>query len=34
MWFGQELDEESFRRAMVDQRRLIYDFTVVNAYGV
>ena len=34
MWFGDEMDEESFRRAMVDQRRLIYDFTVVNAYGV
>lgn len=34
MWYGQELDEESFRRAMVDQRRLIYVFDVVNAYGV
>lgn len=34
MWFGEELDEESFRRAMVDQRRVIYDFTLVNAYGV
>lgn len=34
MWFGQEVDEESFRQSMIDQRRLIYVFDVVNAYGV
>lgn len=33
-WYGEELDEESFRRAMVDQKRLIYAFAVVNTYGV
>jgi len=33
-WFGEELDEESFRRAMVDQKRLIYVFEAVGAYGV
>lgn len=33
-WYGEELDEESFRRTMVDQKRLIYVFDVVNAYGV
>ena len=34
MWFGEELDEESFRRAMVDQKRIIYNFDVHHAYGV
>lgn len=34
MWFGDELDEESFRRRMIDQKRLIYEFDVINAYGV
>ncbi len=34
LWFGEELDEESFRRAMVDQKRLVYVFDVINAYGV
>jgi hypothetical protein len=33
-WYGEELDEESFRRSMVDQKRLIYVFDVVNTYGV
>lgn len=33
-WFGEELDEESFQRAMVDQKRLIYVFEAVGAYGV
>jgi hypothetical protein len=33
-WFGSELGEEDFRQAMVDQGRLIYEFTVARAYGV
>jgi hypothetical protein len=33
-WFGEELDEESFRRKMIDQKRLIYEFDVIEAYGV
>ncbi|MGH8931751.1 MAG: pyridoxamine 5'-phosphate oxidase family protein [Egibacteraceae bacterium] len=27
-WFGGDLDEEEFARAMVDERRLIYEFAV------
>jgi hypothetical protein len=33
-WYGEEQDEESFRRTMVDQKRLIYVFDVINSYGV
>lgn len=33
-WYGEELDEETFRRKMVDQKRLIYQFEVIRAYGV
>jgi hypothetical protein len=33
-WFGGELDEDAFRRAMVDEGRLIYDFEVHRSYGL
>jgi hypothetical protein len=33
-WFAGELDEEAFLRAMVDERRLIYEFDVRRAYGL
>lgn len=34
MWSGVELDEESFRRKMIEEKRLIYQFEVLRAYGV
>jgi Pyridoxamine 5'-phosphate oxidase len=34
VWYGEELDEEMFRRKMLDQKRLIYQFEVIKAYGV
>lgn len=33
-WFGGELDEAAFRQAMVDEGRVIYEFSVRNAYGL
>ena len=33
-WHGEELEEEEFRRAMVDQGRIIYEFAVERAYGL
>ena len=33
-WFGGDLDDDAFRRAMRDERRLIYDFTVERCYGL
>jgi hypothetical protein len=33
-WFGAELDEDDFLRAMVDERRLIYEFDVQRTYGM
>jgi len=32
--YGEELDEEKFRRAMIDQGRIIYVFEVHKAYGL
>lgn len=32
--YGEELDEEKFRRAMIDQGRIIYEFEVHKAYGL
>lgn len=32
-WFGGELDEMDFRRQMVTEQRLIYEFTVQRSYG-
>jgi hypothetical protein len=34
MWHGNELDEEEFRRAMVDEQRLIYVFEPIRVYGL
>jgi hypothetical protein len=33
-WFGAELDEDDFLRAMVDEQRLIYEFDVQRTYGM
>jgi PPOX class probable F420-dependent enzyme len=33
-WFGGALSEEDFLRAMVDERRLIYEFEVHHTYGM
>jgi len=33
-WYGEELEEDDFRRAMVDQGRIIYEFAVERAYGL
>jgi PPOX class probable F420-dependent enzyme len=33
-WFGGELSEEDFLQAMVDERRLVYDFDVHHTYGM
>ncbi len=33
-WFGGELDEAAFLQAMVDEKRLIYEFEVQRSYGL
>jgi Pyridoxamine 5'-phosphate oxidase len=33
-WFGGDVDEAAFRRAMVDEGRLIYQFDFLRAYGL
>jgi hypothetical protein len=33
-WFGAELDEDDFLRAMVGEQRLIYEFGVRRTYGM
>ena len=33
-WFGGELTEDDFLRAMTEERRLIYEFEVQRAYGL
>jgi hypothetical protein len=33
-WFGGELTDEQFRQAMVEERRVIYEFDVHRAYGM
>jgi PPOX class probable F420-dependent enzyme len=33
-WFSGELSEEEFRQAMVDERRLIYEFEIHHTYGL
>jgi hypothetical protein len=33
-WFGRELTDEEFVRAMVDEQRLIYEFEIQHAYGL
>jgi PPOX class probable F420-dependent enzyme len=32
-WFGGELDEEEFLKAMAEEQRLIYEFDVHRTYG-
>ncbi|WP_052434904.1 pyridoxamine 5'-phosphate oxidase family protein [Streptacidiphilus melanogenes] len=32
-WFGGELDGAAFRQRMVDEGRLVYEFTVHRSYG-
>jgi len=34
LWYGDELDEAAFRRRMLDDQRLIYEFEIEKAYGV
>lgn len=34
LWYGRELDEADFIRAMHAERRLIYQFEVERAYGM
>jgi len=33
-WFGKDYDEEAFRKLMVDEGRLIYEFDVQRTYGM
>jgi hypothetical protein len=33
-WFSGEVSEEEFRQAMVDERRLIYEFEIHHTYGL
>ncbi len=33
-WFGQDYDEQSFRKLMVDEGRLVYEFDVERTYGM
>jgi len=33
-WFGGDLDEADFLQAMIDERRLIYEFEVNRTYGI
>lgn len=33
-WFGGEMSPEDFRRAMVEEKRLIYEFDIRRAYGL
>jgi hypothetical protein len=33
-WFGRELEEDVFRRQMVDEHRIVFEFDVKKAYGL
>lgn len=33
-WFGRELEEDEFRRQMVDEDRIVFEFEVSRAYGL
>lgn len=33
-WFGRELSTEAFLQAMVEEKRLIYEFEVMRGYGM
>lgn len=32
-WFGKELTHDAFRQAMIEEKRLIYEFNIIRAYG-
>jgi hypothetical protein len=34
MWFGKQKTREEFLQAMIDERRLIYEFDVIREYGL
>jgi Pyridoxamine 5'-phosphate oxidase len=34
VWFGQERSEDEFRRLMIEEGRLLYEFDVKRAYGL
>jgi hypothetical protein len=34
MWYGKQKTREEFLRAMVEERRLIYEFDVIREYGL
>jgi pyridoxamine 5'-phosphate oxidase-like protein len=34
MWFGKPKTREEFLQAMIDERRLIYEFDVTREYGL
>jgi PPOX class probable F420-dependent enzyme len=34
MWNGKEISPDEFRRAMIDERRLIYEFAPRRVYGL
>jgi hypothetical protein len=34
MWFGKPKTREEFLQAMIDERRLIYEFEVIREYGL
>jgi len=33
-WFGKDYDEQRFRKLMVDEGRLVYEFDVERTYGM
>jgi|CXWL01.1.fsa_nt_gi uncharacterized pyridoxamine 5'-phosphate oxidase family protein len=33
-WYGQEKSHEEFKRLMVEERRIIYEFEVLRTYGL
>jgi PPOX class probable F420-dependent enzyme len=33
-WYGRALSHEEFRKVMVQEQRLIYEFDIVRAYGM
>jgi len=34
MWFGKPTEHEAFLQAMIDERRLIYEFDIIREYGL
>jgi hypothetical protein len=34
MWYGKQKTHEEFLRAMIEERRLIYEFEVIREYGL